>query len=160
MCFKETRVWASSSCSQGWPTCTATSFSSTGLMRALARIQLRWQRHLTTYQRKWFKLYWSVQRPALGCIDFLVFYFQFHWFFILSLSFSLFCLLCVYFVLFSRVFRWTFNWFAHFPLPMYAFGISKFSLGAVFSCIPWILISCIFIHIQSNVLFLSIFFRT
>lgn len=151
MCFKETGVWASRSHSEGWPVCTAKSFSSTGLMRALARIQFRWQRHLTTYQMKWFKLYWSVQRPASACIDFLVFCFQFHWFFILSLLFSLFCLLCVYFSLFSDGpsidLQVSVFWCMHLAFQVFSW--------CCFSCIPWILI-----HIQSNILFLSIFFRT
>lgn len=150
MCLKETRIWASRSCSEGWPMRIANFFSSTGLLRALARIQLRWQRH------------WQpIRRSDLSFIGL----FRGQLLVALISQFSLFNFIdfssCLYYILCFACFAFLLSCFLGFSngpsmnLQVSGFRCTRLAFHifswCCSSCIPWILIPCVFIHIQSDV---------
>lgn len=150
MCLKETRTWASRSCSEGWPMCTDNSFSSPGLMRALARIQLRWQRHWQPIRRSDLSFIGLFRGQLLVALisQFSVFNFiDFSSYLYYCLSFAALCFSCLVF----QGFQMDLRWIRKFPSSDACIWHFTFSPWCCFSCIPWILISCVFIHIQSYV---------
>lgn len=93
-----------------------------------------------------------------GFIDFslsLFLFYQFHLFVLFSLIFH-FCFtsgwICSSFSWFLRLKLWLLVW-DFFSFLIYAISVICFPLGHCYSCIPQVLLCCIFIFIHSNVFF-------